>query len=59
MRIIHAAADRLLGRLVPRALAFGGDTRCPCNDCYCSTSHTWCCTNCDCSVVRCYGYCSG
>lgn len=59
MRVLNRIADGILNRVAPKAMAFGRDNRCPCNDCYCNTWHQWCCTNCDCSRQTCYGYCSG
>ncbi|GLZ79434.1 hypothetical protein Afil01_42410 [Actinorhabdospora filicis] len=58
MSILNRIADGILNRVAPKAMAFGGDHRCPCNDCWCATNHRWCCANCNCSVTKCYGPCT-
>ena len=54
MRILNRAADRLLGRFVPKARA----EACACNGCVCESYGRYCCWNCNCSEVRCYGPCT-
>lgn len=54
MKLVNRIADRLLGRVVPKATAQG----CACNDCICVNGRT-CCYNCWCQLLGCGGSCSG
>ena len=54
-RKLSRLADRLVAAVVPKTSAGA----CACNDCWCATGGRWCCANCDCSKVTCYGTCSG